>query len=539
MIRFGSRGSDLALTQTRTVAEELQRRTGEAFEIEVIETKGDKFLAKPIAEIGGKGLFTAELEHALREGRIDVAVHSLKDLPVEDPEGLTIGAIPTREAPHDVLVFAQDARDPEGGTVPLLTDCVVGTSSPRRSSSLMSLRPDLHVKDIRGNVGTRVRKVIEGEYHATILAAAGLSRLGLDTPDLERVALPVESFTPAPGQGALGVQCRDEDERVREALSTIHDETTTACVLAERNLLFKLGGGCSMPLGALVTPASDGDGFRMIASLFSETRPGCGITLDVHAQESLALPALAAAEFAPFLGEPLQGQRIALLRPGGSGGSLGRALGLAGAEVETVAVSEILPMHNRTAELVAEDLRVIAFTSARAVDRFFEQAAAFGLDLVSPTFFAGGPATAEALRRRGRECFEPKDNAGGRALSQLIVDKLDPIECASKVLFPCAESRHGDFETSMQDAAFTVEALPVYRTVVLSGVEIPEADHVVFTSPSAVRAYESGQHAIEPASLIALGQTTADAMASVGMPPHAVAKAPTAKALVQLIRSLS
>jgi hydroxymethylbilane synthase len=537
MIRFGSRGSDLALAQTRAIATELRQRTGQQFAIEVIETKGDKNIGKPIAEIGGKGLFTAELETALREGHIDVAVHSLKDLPVEDPNGLTIGAIPERENPRDVLVFATDARDPEGGTIPLLGECVVGTSSPRRSSALLSARPDLQVSDIRGNIDTRVRKVRDGEYHATVLAAAGLSRLGLDTAGLERVELPVDAFTPAPGQGALGIQCRANDARILGLLAAVNDRTAADCVSAERSLLLALGGGCSMPLGALVTPIENG--FRMIASLFSETRPTCGAKLDVTAASPHRLAAIAADEFAPFLGDPLEGLTVALLRPGGAGGSLGRALGLAGADVETVAVSEILPLENRTAELTAGDTEIIAFTSARAVDRFFEDAAAFGIDLRSSRFFAGGPATAVAVRRRGHDCTAPQNDAGGRALGELIVTTLDPIDCASAVLFPCAEDRLPEFETTLLEAGFSVGPLPVYRTAVLPGVEIPEADHVVFSSPTAVRAYDTGRHEVVHESLLALGPTTADAMASVGLPPRAIAAAPTAKALVQLMRTLS
>ncbi len=534
MIRFGSRGSDLALTQTRLVANALQELTGAEFSTEVIETRGDRNIETPIADIGGKGLFTSELESALREHRIDVAVHSLKDLPVEDPEGLTIGAIPAREAPHDVLLFDPEVRDPEGGTVPLLGGCSIGTSSPRRRSSLLTLRPDLECMDIRGNVGTRARKVAAGDYDATILAAAGLSRLALDTPDLERCDLPTDLFTPAPGQGALGVQCRSDDSRMLDALGAIHDETTALCVTAERDLLYRLGGGCSMPLGALVT--RDGAGFRMQVSLFSENQPTCGITFEVRDDQPGRLAVRAAEEIRPLLGEPLAGQSVVLLRPGGSGGRLGRALGFAGADVELVPVSEVLPLSDGATQLAPDDLETIAFTSVRAVDRFFEQAVASGLDVASSAFFAGGPATAEAVRRRGLECEEPTDGAGGLVLAAWIQGRRAPGD--GTILFPCAENRHGDFETTMRNAGYTVTAVPVYRTVIVPGVEIPAADHIVFTSPSAVRAYAAGEPAIEHASLLALGDTTAGAMVSVGMTPRGVATAPTANALVHLIMGI-
>ena len=164
MIRFGSRGSDLALCQSRMVAAALTAATGEEVQIEVIETRGDRILDKPLPQIGGKGLFTEELEHALRDRRIDAAVHSMKDLPVCDPKGLTIGAVPERVAPHDVLICSPDAIVGSTDEVPLRAGSRVGTSSHRRRSALERLRPDLQFADIRGNVPTRVDKVRRGEY---------------------------------------------------------------------------------------------------------------------------------------------------------------------------------------------------------------------------------------------------------------------------------------------------------------------------------------------------------------------------------------
>lgn len=532
MIRFGSRGSELALTQSRAVAEELKRRTGEDYEIEIFETRGDKILGKPLAKIGGKGLFTEELENALREGVIDVAVHSLKDLPVDDPDGLTVGATPERAAPHDVLVFDPEARDPEGGTIPLVGESRIGTSSPRRRSSLLALRPDLEIDDIRGNIDTRARKVADGDYQATILAAAGLGRIQLETPNLERCDLPLDRFTPAPGQGALGVQCREDDPRVRGALETIHDPVTGACVDAERQLLKSLGGGCSMPLGALVRPV--GDEFRLQATLFSERRPDIGISVDLTGPDPQALGAEAAAQFNRFRGEPLDGRRIALLRPAGSDPEIARHLMFAGAAVEAVPVSEILPLFDAVEGLVGSPIRRLAFTSARGVERFLEQAAAYGLDLSEAQCFAGGPATARALEKSGIQSLAPDGgHGGGAALAALIQDRLTPAD--GGIVYPCAERRHPEFERDLAAAGFAVQPVPVYRTITLSGIEIPAADALVLTSPSAVEALQAGTTPQDPPRLIALGKTTADAIAQAGLTVAGVAATPTASALLELI----
>ena len=240
MIVYGSRGSDLALTQTRWVAERVKAMTGEDYRVEVMVTTGDRIQDRPLSGIGVKGLFTKELEDALRSGAIDAAVHSLKDLPVEDPDGLTLGAVPAREDARDVLVTRGDVlTDPRRPLASLREGATVGTSSPRRARAAIAARGDLETRDIRGNVPTRADKARRGDYDAVLLAAAGLNRLGLDLDGLVTEHLPVDVFTPAPGQGALGVQCRAGDARVLAALATIHDEDTARCVAAER-----AGGAC-------------------------------------------------------------------------------------------------------------------------------------------------------------------------------------------------------------------------------------------------------------------------------------------------------
>lgn len=267
-IIIGTRTSQLALWQTNYVKQKLEDVWPSLVcRLETFVTQGDKTLDKPLPEIGGKGLFTAELEAALMDGRIDIAVHSLKDLPVADAAGLTVGAISPRADVRDVLVAREKWTL---GSLPL--GATVGTSSLRRQAQLLHARPDLNIQSIRGNVDTRLRKVQEGQYDATILAAAGLTRLGLENHIAQY--LPLDIMLPAPGQGALAVQCRVADTAVLSLLAAIDDAETRCCVTAERAFLDGLGSGCSLPVAAYATRQNDeimltglvaaGDGSRVI-----------------------------------------------------------------------------------------------------------------------------------------------------------------------------------------------------------------------------------------------------------------------------------
>jgi hydroxymethylbilane synthase len=242
--RIGTRGSALARWQAERVASLLRGLGGVTAELVVISTSGDRVLDTPLPLIGGKGVFTAELESALREGRIDVAVHSLKDLPTQEGHGLTVAAIPERADPRDALVMQ------DGGTLTSLRKgAVVGTSSLRRMAQLRRVRPDVEIRDIRGNVDTRVRKCLElGEYEAIVLACAGLDRLGRGEVISERLGY--EVMLPAPGQGALAVQCL-ASEQIESVVRRLDHLPTQMCVMAERAVLAALGGGCSVPVAAI------------------------------------------------------------------------------------------------------------------------------------------------------------------------------------------------------------------------------------------------------------------------------------------------
>jgi hydroxymethylbilane synthase len=254
VVRIASRGSELALWQTRAVEQAIRAaQPGVEVEIRVIKTTGDNVQDVPLAKIGDKGLFTKELDAALLSGEADLAVHSLKDVPTRVPDGLEIVAVGRREDPRDVLLLPPGQS---GALADLPAGARVGTSSLRRRAQLCAARPDLSVLDLRGNLNTRLAKLDRGDYDAIVLAAAGVLRLGWEA----RIAayLDPAEWLPAVGQGALGVVARSGDERVRALLASFHDPLTAACTAAERAFLAALEGGCQIPIGALATLDDEG-----------------------------------------------------------------------------------------------------------------------------------------------------------------------------------------------------------------------------------------------------------------------------------------
>ena len=240
-LRIGSRGSQLALWQAKHIAG-LLRGQGHAVEIEIVKTTGDRLQEVAFAQVGSRGMFTKEIEEALAEGRVDLAVHSLKDLPTELPEPFALAATPPRADPRDAFVsvkFGSLAELPQGARV--------GTSSQRRRAQLRALRPDLEAVEFRGNVDTRLRKLAEGQVEAILLAAAGLDRLG--KTEWVRERLEPGDFCPAAGQGALGIETRRDDAATMAAIAFLNDPATRFAVTAERAALAALGGGCQVPIG--------------------------------------------------------------------------------------------------------------------------------------------------------------------------------------------------------------------------------------------------------------------------------------------------
>lgn len=250
---IGSRGSELALWQAKFIKKELERKNKNlTVEIKIINTKGDKILDVALSKIGDKGLFTKELENELLNGSIDIAVHSLKDLQTEIPNGLILAAVTKRHAVEDVLV----ARKKGTNIINLSENAIVATGSLRRRSQLLHLRPDIKIEELRGNVPTRIKKFLESKWDAIILARAGIERLKLNKYISKIIS--TDEILPAVGQGALGIEIRENNEFAKIILKSIHDQKTYIEVIAERALLKALEGGCQVPIGAYAQVKSTG-----------------------------------------------------------------------------------------------------------------------------------------------------------------------------------------------------------------------------------------------------------------------------------------
>lgn len=296
LVRIGSRGSELALWQAHHI-QGLIEGLGVRTELTLIKTQGDRIDNVPFSKMEGKGFFTKELEEAQLEGRVDLAVHSMKDMTTDQPPGLVLGAMVGREDARDLLLAHPHAIDPDAtGPLPLHPGTRLGTSSARRQAQARVHAPDVRLVDLRGNVPTRVRKLRDGGYDAILIALAGAVRLELDLSDLVTRALDPEHFVPAPAQGMLAIQCRDEPA-LRALLAKLHTAEPARAVAAERWLLERLDGGCHLPFGCHIQPHAEG---RFKLDLFLEVAPRPPLTLHLEGPDPDRLAEEAWAVVGPY-----------------------------------------------------------------------------------------------------------------------------------------------------------------------------------------------------------------------------------------------
>lgn len=251
-VRIATRGSQLALWQANWVAQQLQTRGLQATLV-IVQTQGD-VERLPFSEMSGQGFFTKAVQDAVLNQQADIAVHSYKDLPSQGPQGLCIAAVPKRAEAHELLIVHPHYHDPSGLHFPLALGATVGSSAVRRAAQIKQHRPDIGLRELRGNVPTRVERLREGHYHAIVLAAAGIQRLQLDLSDLHVLSLPIQTVVPAPAQGALAIECRQDDHYLIQELRQLSDPLTEQCVASERGLMARLDGGCQLALGAHAQP---------------------------------------------------------------------------------------------------------------------------------------------------------------------------------------------------------------------------------------------------------------------------------------------
>lgn len=535
-LRIGTRGSDLALWQARHVRARLEA-VGFEIEIVVLKTRGDRIDDVPLHQVEGKAFFTAEIETALLERRVDLAVHSHKDLPVESPPGLAIIAVPERADAGERLLVAAHAHAPDAPFLPLKEGARVGTSAPRRTEQLRALRPDLVVESLRGNVPTRVRKLQEGRYDAIVLASAGLDRLELDTGDLVRVPLPRAWFVPSPSQGALAIQARSpEEDWVPKVRAALHDAGTAEAIAAERQLLARAGGGCSLPLGCCVE--RDGSQWRAYAFLgqdhpqpgaIARWSAGTGATpkaaVDVAGERLLACTPTGAG--------PLSGLRVAVAGTALGETRIGMRLEALGATVlhEAVLAHEDVDgdVNGALARLRKGDALVV--TSKQAARRLAGSRVPAGV-LVA----AVGPATAAALAQVGITA-EITGTAGARALGESL-----PLAAGARVLFPCAAEPLDELDEALAAKKVTVERLVLYRTRPRPDAALArEIDARVLMSPSAVAAVAALERRMDRGDAgvlrVALGRATAHALEAAGL-AHRTPHGTGADAVAALLHSI-
>jgi len=530
---LGSRGSQLALWQARHVASRLEA-LGVKTEIKIIRTTGDKITDVPLAKVGTKGLFTKEIEEALLAGEIDLAVHSLKDLPTVTPEGLAIAAIPEREDARDALLGKTFEQ--------LAAGMKVGTSSLRRAAQLRNLVPGIVIEDLRGNLDTRVRKLEEGQYDAIVLAAAGLSRLGWQAKISDR--LEPTMVCPAAGQGALAIETRDHGPAL-DVCRKLDHAPTRAAVTAERTLLGALGGGCQVPIGAHAFAVEDR---LQLMGVVVDPETGEEVRAVIEGREPEAmgveLACIMLDDGARRILEsvygrtmPLAGQRVVVTRARKQASILTEKLAALGADVVELPVIEFAAMEFKAPEWAAYDWAI--FTSVNGVESFFSRVA----PVKGPRLLAIGAATAEALRALG---LEPEVVPEAYVAESVVAALSSEVLEGKRILLPRAAVARDVIPAELSARGASVDVLPVYRTVVPADLAERaasifhgprRADWITITSSSTVKNLlaAAGREMIEGVKLASIGPVTSETARRHGLTVALEASPSTVDALADAI----
>lgn len=492
-IVIGSRGSELALWQANFILTELKEINIQA-QIKIIKTQGDKVQHLSFDKLEGKGFFTKELEEALLSKEIDLAVHSHKDLPTESPQGLVIAAVSYREDPSEILLIRKEAVD-EKQKFSFKKNAVVGTSSARRKSQLLAFRSDIELKELRGNVPTRIQKLRDGAYDAIMLAAAGLERLGIDLDDFFVEKLSPKEFTPAPAQGVLAIQIREKDHELAKRLSAIHHLDVAETIAIERKVLNLFDGGCQLPLGVYCEKEENDEGEEKMKVwvtkaeawntfpkyFYFESKKTDGLAEKIVKKINNIIPCT-----------------VFVSRDQRKNDLLFNALTAAGYNVfmRSLIETKIIPIKKLPAT------NWIFFSSKNAVKYFFDQQPQLGL----VKYAAVGKATSEELRKYGKRA----DFIGYSTDTRLTGKQFAAVVGSGTVLFPQAK---GSMKTIQQQ--FTkpgqMTDLTVYETIKQNS-EVPSAEIIVFTSPSNVEAFFEKNKITKEQKVVAMGDATANAL---------------------------
>jgi len=494
-ITIGSRGSDLALWQAHFVQLEL-KRIGIESTIEIIKTQGDQIQHLSFDKMEGKGFFTKEIEEALLQKKIDLAVHSHKDLETTEVKGLKIAAVSYREDPSDLLLIRKEAVD-RTEKFNLKKNANVGTSSARRKSQLLLYRPDLDLKDLRGNVPTRIQKLKDGQYDAIMLAKAGVERLQIDLSDFFTECLDPREFVPAPAQGVLALQIRDNDPELSMAIAKLNHGDIQSNIEIERKLLNQLQGGCQLPLGAYCIAEKEKTKLWVSVANTWNSIPK-RLYLETNQPENLVNDALR-------LIQQKSGKRVYISRNLKPADYFYRALAANGYSVHGVSMTR----YQEVPFTGIPDCDWIFFSSKNCVKYFFSQ---------NPKIPKGvkigsiGGSTAEALKKKGILC----DFTGTSNDTVEIGKQFAEIADGKQILFPQSTASFRTVQKQFRDQKQLTEMV-VYETIADDEAEIPDADILVFTSPTNALIYLRKKKISAHQIVIAIGKSTAEELKNNGV----------------------
>ena len=488
---IGTRGSDLALWQARHVQSMLQK-IGLASELKIIKTQGDEVQHLSFDKLEGKGFFTKEIEEALLNKETDIAVHSHKDLPTESVPELIIAAVTEREDPSELLLILKNKVDPKK-KFQLQKNAIVGTGSNRRKAQLLAFRPDVEIKDLRGNVPTRIGKLRDGNYDAILIAAAGVERLGLNLDDLHVERLDPKEFIPAPAQGVLAIQVRTEDLELRKHLRAMHNKESAILTYIEREVLHLFKGGCQMPIGVIAEYDEDAEVYSVRASR-AETGDKLPISVYADSKDPSALPARVIEKI--MQAKPCN---VFISREVNKDSYLRNVLEGNGYKLEGRSLIETNPVSFAR----VPDTSWIFFSSKHAVKYFFNQQPVLG----SQKFACVGKSTSEMLRRYNKRA----DFIGSSTDTKMIGKQFAAKVGSETVLFPQAKGSMRSVQQQFVKAEQVVD-LVVYETIKMNTGTAPQADILVFTSPSNVDAWFEVFKISKSQHVVAIGDATANAL---------------------------
>lgn len=501
---IGTRGSQLAMWQANHVKDQLAA-IGVDSELKIIKTQGDIIQHLRLDKLEGKGFFTKELEEELLSGQVDLAVHSHKDIPTVNPPGLIIAAVSERENPSELLIIHKDCVDIKK-RLSLKHNATVGTSSNRRKAQLLSLRPELEFTDLRGNIQTRLQKLRDEKYDAIVLAKAGVTRVGMDLSDFHLEELPPIEIIPAPAQGVLAVQIRENDQELADLLKQINDEKVAATIAVERKVLNMFDAGCHAPLGCYCRETEDGtfESWTSIADdnedfpnrlyLHSETTEGMAETIFQKFQKDRKLPT-----------------SVFITRDLDENSYLGRFLNKHNINLDARSLIKIYPTINKLDSFILKRADWIFFNSKNAIDHFFKLEPRI---LKKTKLAVLGRGSEDALRKYDRIADFSGDNLGIR--TEDIAKEFAKLVDGQTVFIPRAKDSLLSIQKALTENTSVID-MPIYETVLEENINKTNAEVLIFTSPSNVAAYfrdnlvDPGQH------IISIGHSTAKAIDDMGL----------------------